>query len=62
MAYSLSDKAVNVLQCRTLPEDEREAFNERIVEADKPGIYGIRLNLPELWKRAKGWLRLRETS
>lgn len=59
MAYSLSPKAINVLDRRTLPYDEQRAFDERILEAEKPEIYGIRLNLPELWKRAKAWRKRR---
>ena len=62
MAYSLSSKAIDILQGRTLSEEEQKAFNKRILEAEKPGMYGIRLNLPELWKRAKGWLKRRKAT
>jgi len=63
MAYSLSPQAINVLDRRTLPEEEQRAFNKKILEAEKPGVYGIRLNLPELWRRVKAWRgRRRDTA
>lgn len=56
MIYSLSDKAVDVFESETLPEEEEEAFQEALWDI-KPKLYGVGPNLRE-WK--KRWQKRKE--
>ena len=53
MAYSLTDKALGVLESKVLPAEEIEAFDTAILDVSKPGIWGMKLDVKSAWKKSK---------
>ena len=54
--YSLTDKAIKVASSQKLPTDEEVAFKEALWDIN-PGIWGVRLNVAEMFRRGKKKLK-----
>ena len=52
MTYSLTDKALKVLDDGELPKEEQVAFREALWDI-KPRVWGVSPNLPEILRRSK---------
>ena len=50
MAYSLTEKALEVAQSQKLPEEEEKAFQEALFDIN-PKFYGMGPNWREVWRR-----------
>ena len=55
MVYSMTSKAIEVHSTKSLPGEERAAFDEALWDL-RPGYAGIGFNLREGWRRLRRWL------
>ena len=53
VAFELSGSALEVIESGSFSDNEQEAFREALVDASKPGWFGIKLNLGEAMRRLK---------
>ena len=53
VAFELSGSALEVLESGSFSDDEQEAFREALVDASKPGWFGVKFNLGEAMRRLK---------
>ena len=53
MAYSLTEKALDTLGSGRFTDEEQQAFREALLDVSKPGMAGMKVNLGEIWRRAK---------
>jgi hypothetical protein len=55
MLYSLTQKAIDILERGSFSEEEEHAFSEALFDLNKPGSFGLKFNVGELWRRVKKW-------
>jgi hypothetical protein len=55
VAYQLSNAALTVLESGTFSAEEQQAFREFLVDVRQPGLWGMKLNLAEAWRRFTKW-------
>ena len=53
MVYSLTQKALDAIRSGTFTDEEQQAFEESLLDISKPGMAGMKVNLREMWRRAK---------
>ena len=53
MAYTLTEKALQILESKQLPKEELEAFDTEILDVSKPSIWGMKLDVKSAWKKGK---------
>lgn len=51
VAFQLSESAMSVLQNGAFSADEQKAFRESLLDLRQPGVWGIKFNLGEVWRR-----------
>jgi DNA-binding PadR family transcriptional regulator len=55
VVYQLSDDALKIIETgRFLPEEE-QAFQEALLDIRQPGLWGVKFNLGEAWRRVSKW-------
>ncbi|MEO7862519.1 MAG: hypothetical protein ABIU05_19220 [Nitrospirales bacterium] len=55
VVFQLSADALKILDAgRFLPEEQR-AFRESLLDIRQPGMWGLKFNLGEVWRRLKKW-------
>jgi hypothetical protein len=59
VVFQLSDRAVSALASGAFSEEEQAAFREALVDAKRPELWGIRLNLGEMYRRVRKRFRLK---
>jgi len=55
VAFQLSGSALAVLKNGAFTNDEQEAFCEALLDLKQPGLWGIKFNVGEAWRRIKKW-------
>ncbi|MEQ1775501.1 MAG: hypothetical protein ABL891_17130 [Burkholderiales bacterium] len=55
VAFQLSDEALTVLDKGEFLPEEQQAFRESLIDARQTELWGLKLNLGELWRRFKKW-------
>lgn len=55
VVFQLSDSALAVLESGSFPEEEQQAFQEALLDVRTPGLWGLKFNLGEAWRRIKKW-------
>jgi hypothetical protein len=58
MGYQLTDKGVALAQSRAMPREDMQRLSGKAISV-KPAMYGVSLDLKELWWRTKKLLRKR---
>ncbi|MGB0908759.1 MAG: hypothetical protein ACPGYT_00210, partial [Nitrospirales bacterium] len=53
MVYSLTQKAIDVLERGAFSEEEEMAFSEALFDLKNPGYFGLKFNVAEFWRRSK---------
>ena len=53
VAFQLSDSAQGVLKSGSFPPEEQQAFREALLDVTQPNLWGMKLNLGEVWRRLK---------
>jgi len=56
VAFQLSDSALEALKKGSFSPEEQRAFREALVDVRQPGLYGMKINLGEAWRRLRKWL------
>jgi len=51
VVFQLSESAISVLQNGAFSADEQKAFRESLLDVRQPGVWGIKFNLGEAWRR-----------
>ena len=51
VAFQLSESALSVLEAGSFSAEEQRAFSEALFDAKRPGIWGLKFNLGEAWRR-----------
>jgi len=55
VAFQLSESALAVLRSGAFTQEEQKAFSEALLDAKQPGLWGIKFNVAEAWRRFKKW-------
>jgi hypothetical protein len=55
VAVQLSPSALDVLENGVFPPEEQQAFRESLMDLKQPGIWGMKINLGEGWRRLLQW-------
>ena len=55
VAFQLSGSALAVLKNGAFTNDEQEAFREALLDLKQPGLWGMKFNVGEAWRRIKKW-------
>jgi hypothetical protein len=55
VALQLSKPALDVLKTGAFLPEEQQAFREALVDIKQPGIWGMKFNAGELWRRFQKW-------
>jgi hypothetical protein len=53
VAFQLSEAALSVLETGSFSLEEQRAFRESLLDVKQPGLWGIKFNLGEAWRRFK---------
>ena len=51
--YSLTESALTALQDGHFSDEEQKAFEDALLDLKTPGMFGVKINLGEMWRRAK---------
>jgi hypothetical protein len=51
VAFQLSQAALSVFDGGSFPAEEQRAFREALVDVRQPGLWGMKFNLGEAWRR-----------
>jgi hypothetical protein len=51
VAFQLSESALEVLDGGAFSDEEQRAFRESLVDLRQPGLWGLKFNLGEAWRR-----------
>ena len=51
VAFQLSETALAAIRHGTFTDEEQEAFREALLDLKYPGLWGMKLNLGEAWRR-----------
>jgi hypothetical protein len=55
VAFQLTASGANVLKTRTFTPEEQQAFREALLDLKQPGVWGMKFNLAEAWRRLRKW-------
>jgi hypothetical protein len=55
VAFQLSDSALDVLKKCAFTPEEQQAFREALLDIKQPGLWGMKFNLGEAWRRFQKW-------
>ena len=55
VVFQLTDSALAVLEKGAFSEEEQQAFREALLDVRTPGIWGLKFNVGEAWRRLKKW-------
>ncbi len=55
VAFQLSTLAIEALDKKAFSLEEQQAFREALLDLRQPGMWGVKLNLGEIWRRFKKW-------
>jgi uncharacterized protein YjaZ len=55
VAFRLSESALVVLKSRAFTNEEQKAFREALFDMKQPGLWGMKFNVGEAWRRIKKW-------
>jgi hypothetical protein len=55
VAFQLSDSALSALDRGGFTIEEQQAFKESLLDMRQPGLWGLRFNLGEAWRRFNKW-------
>lgn len=55
VAFQLSDSALEVLKKGSFAPEEQQAFREALLDVKQPGLWGLKFNLGEAWRRFQKW-------
>ncbi len=55
VVFQLSDSALAVLESGSFSEKEQQAFRESLLDVRHPGLWGLKFNLAEAWRRMNKW-------
>jgi len=53
VAFQLSDSALSALDSASFSAEEQKAFREALLDVRHAGLWGLRFNLGEAWRRFK---------
>jgi len=53
VAFELSESALAVLKSGAFSDEEQQVFKDALLDLRKPGMFGMKFNLGELWRRIK---------
>jgi hypothetical protein len=56
VAMQLSDLALEALNKETFSPEEQAAFRVALLDLRQPGLYGMKFNIGEAWRRLRKWL------
>jgi hypothetical protein len=51
VAFQLSPAALSVLETGSFSAEEQRAFRESLLDVKQPGLWGMKFNLAEAWRR-----------
>ena len=51
VAFQLSEPALSVLKTGSFSAEEQRAFRESLLDVKQPGLWGMKFNLGEAWRR-----------
>ncbi len=51
VVFQLSDSALAVLESGSFSEEEQQAFREALLDVATPGLWGLKFNVGEAWRR-----------
>jgi hypothetical protein len=55
VAFQLSESGVEVLKKGVFSPEEHQAFREALLDLRQPGLWGMKFNLGEAWRRLRKW-------
>jgi hypothetical protein len=55
VAFQLSDSAVEVLKAGSFSSEEQQAFRESLLDIKQAGLWGMKFNVAEAWRRFQKW-------
>ena len=55
VVYQLSEDALKILESGKFLPEEEQAFRESLLDVRQPGMWGLKFNLGEAWRRLKKW-------
>lgn len=55
VAFQLSDSALEVLKKGSFAPEEQRTFREALLDVKQPGLWGMKFNLGEAWRRFQKW-------
>jgi hypothetical protein len=55
VVFQLSESALAVLEKGQFSPEEQQAFREALLDIRQPGLWGMKFNLGEVWRRFKKW-------
>ena len=55
VVFQLSAAALVVLESGSFSAEEQQAFREALIDARTPGVWGLKFNLGEAWRRLNKW-------
>ena len=55
VVFQLSDSALAVLESESFSEEEQEALRAALLDLKQPGLWGLKINLGEMWRRFNKW-------
>jgi len=55
VVFQLSESALAVLETGSFSEEEQQAFRESLLDVRHPGLWGLKFNLAEAWRRMNKW-------
>jgi hypothetical protein len=56
VALQLSDSALDILESGAFSAEEQQAFREALLDVRTPGLWGLKFNLGEAWRRIGKWI------
>jgi hypothetical protein len=55
VVFQLSESALAVLEKSQFSTEEQQAFREALLDIKQPGLWGMKFNLGEVWRRFNKW-------
>lgn len=55
--YKITDEGLKLAESNKFSNEEQKAFSNALLDVRTPGMFGIKFNAGELWRRLKKWYR-----
>ena len=55
VVFQLSDSGIAVLKSGRFTVEEQQAFQETLLDLRQPGMWGMKINIGEIFRRVKKW-------